>query len=333
MSKMDTRYAIKKIVCIALIPILFTACQAGEPAASNVPVAVRLPVGYIPNVQFAPLYVAIDKGYFLEQGIDLQLDYSMEIDAVALVGADELNFAIASGEQVLLGRSHELPVVYVATWYQDFPVGVVSLAEKGISSPQDLQGKKIGIPMLSGASYIGLRALLDAIGLKESDITMDVIGFTQVESLVTGRDDAVVIYVANEPNQLEGRGYEVNVLKVADYQNLAGNGLITNENMMEENPGLVQKMVDALMKGIRYAAENPDEAYQICLKYVENLKADDPIQRKVLDASITLWKADRQGRSDLITWEHMQQVLLDMGLLEKELDLSRAYTNQFVTEP
>lgn len=301
------------------------------PAESQSLTPIRLPVGYIPNVQFAPFYIAMEKGYYRDAGLEVTLDYSYETDGVALVGANQLQFAVVSGEQVLLARAQGLPVVYVTTWWQDYPVGIAALKDQGIRSPQDLKGKRIGTPVLFGASYVGLRALLGVAGLSEEEVTIETIGFNQVESLATGQLQAVVVYVNNEPIQLQQRNYEVDVVRVADHVHLASNGLITNETVMAENPDLVRRMAAATLKGIADAVADPDEAFEICKKYVEGLDTENgAIQKSVLLASVEFWKTDQPGVSDPAAWENMQTVLLDMGLLAQAVDLEKAYSNDFV---
>jgi NitT/TauT family transport system substrate-binding protein len=321
-------------ISLLLLSILgFSACTpSGAPQGDNTP--IRLPVGYIPNIQFAPLYVALEMGYFTDEGLDVSLDYNMETDSVALLGAGELQFAIVSGEQVLLGRAQELPVVYVMAWYRDYPVGVTFFSEQNITSPQDLRGKRIGIPGLYGASYIGFKALLNAGGLNEQDVNLDVIGYTQVESLANGIEDAVVIYASNEPLKLAAEGYQVNTLLASDYISLVANGLLTSEQVIEDDPDLVRAMVRAITRGIQFTSDHPDETYQISEKYVENLAALTPdekeIQRQILDASIKLWQTDPLGYSNPTAWENMQDLLLQMDLLASPLDLESAYTNSFL---
>jgi len=320
---------------IALAGIVFVAVLvACTPGASKTPqslTTVQLPMGYIPNIQFAPFYVAAEKGYYRDAGIDIKFDYSVEPDGVALVGAGDRPFAVVSGEQVLLARAQELPVVYVMAWYQGYPVAVVSKKAAGISTPADLRGKKIGLPGLYGASYVGLRALLKSAGLQESDVTLDSIGFNQVEALATDQEQAVVGYVTNEPIQLEANGYDVNTITVADYVNLASNGIISNEKTISQNPDLVRNFVQATLKGVRDTIANPDEAYQISRKYVDTLaSADEATQKKILATTIALWQTDNLGLSDPQAWQNMQNVLLDMGLYSAPLDLSKAFTNDFI---
>jgi NitT/TauT family transport system substrate-binding protein len=321
----------RRISLVSLLIILLAACSSPTAGGSQKLVDIRLPVGYVPNIQFAPLYVALEKGYFRQAGFNVTIDYSMETDNVALVGAEKIPFAIVSGEQVLLGRAQGLPVQYVMAWYQKFPVGVVSKASQNIKTPADLKGKRIGIPGLYGASYIGFRALINTAGLKEQDVTLDSIGYNQVEAIATDKEQAGVIYVANEPVQLTAQGYQVNVLKVSDYIQLVSNGLITNEQYAKRNPALVRSMVDAILKGTQDTLQNPDEAYTISKKYVETLaQANEKVQKQVLTDTLDLWKTTQPGNTAPEAWDNMQKVLLDMGLLKQPLDLSKAFSNDYL---
>ena len=292
---------------------------------------IRLSMGFIPNVQYAPYYAAVDKGYFRENGIEIEFDYSLETDGVTLVAADDLQFALVSGEQVLLARAQDLPVVYVMAWWQEYPVGVVAKSEQNIQTPQDLAGKRIGLPGLFGANYIGLRALLNEAGLGEDDVILDSIGFNQVEALIADQDQAVVIYANNEPVQLSAQGHDIDMIQVADYVHLASNGLISNEKTISENPDLVRRMVEASLRGVADTLANPEEAFEISKKYVENLdQADQSVQREVLAATLPFWRTDKLGYSNPAAWENMQSILLDMGLLSQPLNLDQAYSNEFI---
>jgi NitT/TauT family transport system substrate-binding protein len=325
------------LLTFIILLLLLSACA---PQAAPVPAAdlvtVRLPVGYIPNVQFAPLYVAMHKGYYREAGINLEIDYSFETDAVTLVGANQLQFSVVSGEQVLLGRAADLPIVYVLAWYQEYPVGVAATGAETLQEPADMRGLRIGTPVLYGASYIGYRALLHAGGLSENDVTTDVIGFNQIEALTAGQLNAAVVYIANEPTQIRALGHEVSLLQVSDYLSLVGNGLLTNETTIQNNPDLVRRMVEATYRGIADTLADPDEAFEISKQYVENLaQSDQAVQKQVLATSIELYQDGDHplGFSDRQAWENMQDLLLRMGLIAAPLDLDQAYTNEFLPEP
>lgn len=325
----------KKLVYFMLgLALSLSACvssQGGNDADAVRTRSVKLPMGYIPNIQYAPFYVAVDKGYFAEEGIELEFDYAFETDGVALVGAGELPFAVASGEQVLLARAQELPVVYVFAWYQQFPISIISTPELNIKEPADLKGKTIGLPGLFGANYIGLQALLFSAGLTADDVTMDAIGFNQVEAFASGQKNIVVGYAANEPIVLAAQGIDVTELRLADYMQLPANGIVSSEMTIKNEPELVKSMARALARGIADAIANPDEAYESSLKYVENLKDQDKdVQMQVLKTSIEFWQADRIGSSDPQAWENMNDLLVKMKLIPVPVDLSKAFTNEFI---
>lgn len=290
---------------------------------------LRLPMGYIPSVQYASFYVADAKGYFAEEGLALEYDYLFETNGVQLVGSGELPFAVVSGEQVLLARAQSLPVRYVMAWFQEFPVAVIAKTETGISAPADLVGKTVGVPALEGASYIGLLAMLDGAGVDVEDLTLQNVGFNQVAALEAGQVDAVVVYANNEPIRLAAQGMRLNTIKVSDYASLAANGILTNEATLAEDPELVRGFLRALMRGLEDALADPEGTYAIVKQYVEGL-TDDALEQQVLAATMEMWRAERLGFSRPEAWETMQATMLASGLLAAPQDLALTYTNDFL---
>ncbi len=333
---------VRRSLFLSVLSLALAACGPATPATPTAapgtsqtatPLRViRLPMGYIPSVQYANFYVTAAKGYFAAEGLDVQPDYSFETNGVQLVGAGELPFAVVSGEQVLLARAQGLPVRYVMTWFDKFPVAVVSPKSAGIVEPSDLRGKRIGVPTLEGANFIGLHALLAAAGVGIDEVTISAIGFNQVEALTAGQVDAVVVYANNEPIRLAAQGQEINVIQVSDYAPLAANGILTSEATLADEPELVRAFVRALARGTADVIADPAGAYAITKQVVTEL-SDDALEQKVLAATIALWTTERVGYSEQAAWEGMQQTLLDAGLLKSPLDLTQAYTNDYLPEP
>jgi NitT/TauT family transport system substrate-binding protein len=239
-----------------------------------------------------------------------------------------------SGEQVPLARAQGLPVVMIAQWYQRYPIAIFARAEKGIRSPQDLRGKTVGLPGFFGASYVGFKALLYATGIPEEEVrAVDLGGFTQVAAVREGKVDAAVGYINNEPLMLRRAGLDVTVIDVADHAALVGNGILTNERTIRDQPDLVRRFLRAFLRGLRDTLRNPKEAFEISKKYVEGLSGEnEAAQWEVLQATLPLWEAEVPGRSDPRAWEEMTRVLVRMGQLKEPGDIHAAYTNAFVEE-
>ncbi len=310
-------------------PLIVT--PAAEPTEALIPVSLGL--GYIPSVQFAPYYVAQEKGFFAEQGLAVTFEHGNESDFLKLVGVNQMPFVIASGEQVILGRAQGLPVTYVLPWYYEFPVGVMSLAGQGLDTPDALEGHKVGIPGMYGASLVAWKALVYAAGLDESQVQLETIGFTQAAAVQQGRVDAAVDYVSNGPVQLRLAGHAVDVIAVADYIDLPANGLVTNDRLIADDPALVQRMVDALLAAFRYTLAHPDEAFAISLRVVPEAGGDnEAASRAVFDASLPLWGADVAdfGRSDPAVWQQAAEFMAEMGLVDTVVATEGIVTNRFV---
>lgn len=292
--------------------------------------AITLPMGYVADVQFSPIYLGLERGYFQEAGYDITLDYRWETDGLRLVAAGTLPFTIASGDQVIQARSQGLPVVAIASWYRKFPVAIVSLADIPLHTPADLRGLRIGTPETFGASYIGLRALLTAGGLTEQDIELQVIGYSQIPALLARTVDAVVVYANNTPSVLEEEGIAYHILYVADYAELVSNVLVTNETMIQEHPERVAAFVKAFLQSLEEVLEDPDAAFEVCKKYVTGLEENAAAQRAVLETTLTYWQAPDLGHFTPEAWATAQQVMLEAGLITRPVPVESLFTHQFV---
>ena len=327
---------IRKLTVPILLTLLFlSGCgQSAAPSTDTELRPVTLGMGFIANVQFAPFYVAAEKGYFEEEGIEVTFDYGMENDLLQLVAADEMQFAIASGDQVLVARAQELPVVYVANVFRQFPVAITSISED-LSDLSVLEGKTVGLPGLFGANYIGWLALANAAGLNQSAIALEPIGFNQVPVLIDGQVDAAMVYATNEPIQLADAGYDPSVVMVSTYVDLVSNGLVTNEQTIADHPDWVEGMTRAILRGVADTLADPDGAFAITTsaRWVPEAGGNNAAaQRKVFDASLLVWQNEKLGQLPISAWEASQQVLLDAGIIDQALSLDDAATNTFAEQ-
>ena len=319
------------VLMLMLVLVSFAGCAPATESTPKEMTDITVAMGFIPNVQFAPFYVTQEKGYFKEEGLNVTFDYGMETDLIKLLAADEIQFVVGSGDQVILARSQGLPIIYVLQWYQQFPVSIVSLAEKGIESPEDLVGRLVGTPAMYGASYVGWKAMVYGAGLPEAEINLQTIGYTQMASLLEGRVDAAICYVANVPVQLRQAGHQINEFLVSDYIDLVSNGLLTNETSVNERSETVGALVRALTRGIEDTVANPDEAFEISLKYVPEAGGENSAaQRAVLNRSVELWRAEQVGISSRENWVASQEFMVEMGLVDETTDVDEMFTNKFV---
>ena len=329
----------RKFTFVILAGLLLAACAGAPAQLGGQTRAVTMAMPYIPNVQFAPFYIADKKGYYAAEGLKVSFDYNFQTDVVERVTQGTVQFGNASGPDVLLARAQGRPIVSVATYSQRFPVVFFSKAEANIKTPADLKGKSVGIPGHFGASYTGLLALLYANQLKESDLNVQDIGFAQVAALSEGKVQVASGYGNNEPVQLREQGVAVNVIRVSDYFPLASDGIITSEKLAAEQPEAVRGFVRATLRGMQDVINNPDEAFTIALEYVKELKSADAatqkLQRTVLQETLPYWQSDLTksqglGFTDEASWKATHTFLRDSGLLKQDVDVSKAFSNGFL---
>ena len=319
---------------LVAIALLLTACgsESTSNGTSTAPLKdVSIGLSYNPDIQFAPFYVALSRGYYKAVGLNVTLNHGTVDTAFATLVAGKSLFAFAGGDELLgeLNKNKDLQAVDVATVFQKYPVSLIVPADSPIKTLADLKGHTIGDPLGFGSTYTGLRALLYSAKIPLSDVNVQTIGFNQVASLTQHRVDAVMGYSNSQPLQIENAGMKVRTFDVSDYLPLISNGIITTQQTSRTQSGLVRGFVQATLKGLRDVIYDPNSAVQISKRYVPGMNASLALQ--VLNATIPIYKGDgHMGYNDSKIWQSMEQFLVSQKLGAPVDNLAQAYTNQYI---
>ena len=292
---------------------------------------VRVSMGYIPNFQYAPFYVALEKGYFAEEGLQVIMDYGTEEDAVKKVASGTADFGTSSGDSIILARSNGIPVKYVMRWYNGWPTCIFSLKDKNITKPEDLVGKTVGMPGPFGANWVAYQALLAKQGIDPKKVTVQMIGFTQIAAVSQGQVDAAAGYSVNEPLQLQSKGTEVNVINTSDYVKLVPIGMFTSEQYIKDHPDVTLKFVRGLLRGIKATTAEPDFALEAVIRAVQFSGGDARAGTKAgLEAAMKYWTDP--GTYDVETFKETQDIMVKIGMVTQATPVEDMFTNEFVDQ-
>ncbi|MFH9005893.1 ABC transporter substrate-binding protein [Streptomyces afghaniensis] len=326
-------------VAVALLAATLTSC-AEEPKAGDAG-AARLTLGltYVPNIQFAPFYVAEEKGYYKDAGLDMTLHHhSASDDLFGGLKAGKEDLVIAGGDEIVQGRAAAVPVVNVMTLYKSYPVALLVPADSPIRDASDLRDRTIGVPGPYGETYFGLLALMAEGGVTTKDVKVKSIGYTQQAALAAKRVDGVMGFVNNDQVQLEQAGMDVRAVRLtegSDGASLISSGVGASEDLLRKQPEDVRKFVRATLRGVEFTLAHPQEAVELSRAHIPGLKdaKSEAAALAVLEASAPLIRGSggQLGRSDPQTWRRMADFMKDTGLIKKEVPAEKAYSNDYLT--
>jgi NitT/TauT family transport system substrate-binding protein len=266
-------------------------------------VALTVGLGFIPSVQFAPFYLALQAGYYEEAGITVELQNNIDPDLITLVGQGGdggLDIGLGDGTSVIPAVSQGIPIKYVATIYGQFPSIVFAKASSGITSAADLEGVKLGIPGRYGSSWIMLQALLASAGLTPEDLEIvEYPDFGQGAAVAQGAVQAATGFANNEPVQLALTGEPVTILRVDDITPLPGNGLIVGTKTLDTKSDAIAAFIAATLRAMEEIADDPEVGLEAAIRAVPDLATARETQAAILKATIEAWRGSVQDARGL----------------------------------
>ncbi|HEV8403184.1 MAG TPA: ABC transporter substrate-binding protein [Candidatus Limnocylindrales bacterium] len=300
---------------------------------SIAPTKLVVGLGYIPSVQFAQFYLAEQRGYYTEAGLDIEFQSKSDDNLIPLVGQGAIDIGIGDGTSVIPAASNGNPIEYIATIYGKFPNIVFAKASSGIKTAADLKGKKIGVPGRYGSGWIMLQALLSSAGLTPDDVEIvEYPDYTQEIAVEQGAVDAATGYANNEPVQLQLHGGTPVVLTIDDITPLPGPGLVAANKTIDAKHDAIAGFVAATLHAMADIKADPTVGLDAAIQAVPELASARDAQAAILAATIATWSGPVQdgrglGAIDRDGWTSSIAYLGKLGLVKNPVT-----TDQLVRE-
>ena len=321
----------KRVGILLLVLVLaasIAACGAPEKELTK----VTLVLDWTPNTNHTGLYVALEKGYFAENGLDVEIIQPAETAALQLVAAGTAQFGIDFQESLTFARDEGIPVVSIGAILQHNTSAFAAPVDRGITSAKDFEGKTYGGWGMDMETAT-IRYLMAQEGGDYDKVNVTTIGDTDViTAMQMNSIDFAWIYEGWEGMNAKLQGVELSYVPLGDdpifdyYTPI----IVTSEDMIESDHGTVEKFMDAVVRGYTFAAENPDESADILLKHVPELDADLVHASQEFLSPRYIDDAESFGVQKAEVWDRYTQWLYDQGFIETMVDSSQAFTNDFV---
>ncbi len=310
------------------------AALAGPGTAAGEPVSVLL--NWSPTVEHIPIFVARELGYFKSEGLDVVIKEGVGgADTAKVVGSGAENIGISAGTVLPIAREKGIPVVAIAVYYQKDPHAIISLKKTGVTQPNDLEGKRVGVKFGATSHYM-YNAITEKYGVDRKKIEEVSIGKDVVQLLVSGRVDVVMGYISDEAVHAERLGGPLNLMLVHDLGlPLYGNLYVTSERYAREHPETVTRFLRAAFKAWDFMLENREKAVDLFIKANPVLEGRQDILRAQLEKSLALLVSKDSLQAGLgvqtkAGWDDVQDVLLKMGMIKRKVDSTTLFASEFL---
>ena len=327
---------IKKFFLTILILIVLSACAPAQAETAELQ-PMTFMAGFKPqaNLPFVGAYVAQEKGYFADEGLDVTIEHSAGGgEHLQLLAAGEVQVTTQDAAVLLKRRADPgLPLVSLALIGQKGQQAFVAMADSGIDTPKDWEERTVGF---KGTPPPDLFAIMEAAGVDQNKVELVNVGFDP-RVFTEGQVDVYPVFKSNEPNIIRSWGYELNMWDAADYGvPTLGLTYVATEEMIEQNPELLQKFMNAAMRGIEFARENPEEAVEIVMVYAGE-EADPAHMRYMLgtelaDAQSPITDEFGLGWQTAEQWQALQDMLAQYEAIAEPVDVTAAFTTRFLGE-